>query len=489
MGTDNNEEEIKQNLQLKDKSADGTHNDEPADAMQEKTDTDGNRTDAAASPDPDAAGIEEKEQSGRNTGNSSRYMDPGAKWAAENAKATGADVEENMKSAGIPGHIVMILAAVLLIILCAVIYVSQKPEENAPGQASTAETAGTQEQSMGAREETGETANTAGQAQTAASGSTAGAEKSVALSPQMKALDKKLRKDLSEKNGDWSLYLYCLDNGQEIGINANEPMISASLIKLYVAGCYFEQVEKGNIQDNSQSLIYSMLSASDNSATNRLIDILGMDEINSFMEEHNYKAGKLNRKMLEKNGTENYTSARDCGSVLRSVYEAAYINKDASEKIEEAMRDQIARNRYKIPAGVPEDVDTANKTGELFTTNSEGVSVDVQNDAAIIYAKDHPYILVVMTAVHGAGEGEMHEQIAEISAEVYKAVTDAESEEVSSKEAATEEAAAEGTSKEAATEAAAEEGTSKEAATEEGAAKGTSKGAASEEGAAKGTSR
>ena len=105
MGTDNNEEEIKQNLQLKDKSADGTHNDEPADAMQEKTDTDGNRTDAAASPDPDAAGIEEKEQSGRNTGNSSRYMDPGAKWAAENAKATGADVEKNMKSAGIPGHI------------------------------------------------------------------------------------------------------------------------------------------------------------------------------------------------------------------------------------------------------------------------------------------------------------------------------------------------------------------------------------------------
>ena len=176
MGTDNNEEEIKQNLQLKDKSADGTHNDEPADAMQEKTDTDGNRTDAAASPDPDAAGIEEKEQSGRNTGNSSRYMDPGAKWAAENAKATGADVEKNMKSAGIPGHIVMILAAVLLIILCAVIYVSQKPEENAPGQASTAETAGTQEQSVGAREETGETANTAGQAQTAASGSTAGAE-------------------------------------------------------------------------------------------------------------------------------------------------------------------------------------------------------------------------------------------------------------------------------------------------------------------------
>ena len=492
MTTDNNEEEIKQeeikqDLQPedvssgdmpKDGSSDGMPKDKPAGSMQEKAEADGAGTDAAASPDPDTANSQKREEPARNAGNSSGYKDLGAKWAAENAKATGADAEENMKSAGIPGHVVMILAAVLLIFLCAVIYVSQKPKEKAPGQASTAETAGTQEQSAGAKEEkgeTGETASTAGHAQAAAAGSTAGAEKAVALSPRMKALDKKIRKELSEKNGDWSLYLYCLDNGQEIGINANEPMISASLIKLYVAGCYFEQVEKGNIPDDSISMIYTMLSASDNNATNRLIDLLGMDEINSFMEEHNYKAGKLNRKMLEKNGTENYTSARDCGSVLRSVYEAAYINKDASEKIEEAMRDQIARNRYKIPAGVPEDVDTANKTGELFTTNSEGVSVDVQNDAAIIYAKDHPYILVVMTAVHGAGEGEMHEQIAEISAEVYKAVTGAESEEDSSKEAATEAAAEEGTSKEAANEKAAAKGASKEATSEEAAAKGTSR--------------
>ena len=71
MGTDNNEEEIKQNLQLKDKSADGTHNDEPADAMQEKTDTDGNRTDAAASPDPGTAGVQKREVPAPNAGNSS----------------------------------------------------------------------------------------------------------------------------------------------------------------------------------------------------------------------------------------------------------------------------------------------------------------------------------------------------------------------------------------------------------------------------------
>jgi beta-lactamase class A len=165
-----------------------------------------------------------------------------------------------------------------------------------------------------------------------------------------------------------------------------------------------------------------MLSASDNGATNQLIDLLGMDQINAFIQEHNYGAGRLSRKMLENNGTENYTSARDCGNVLRSVYDRTYINKEASQRVEEAMRAQIARNLYKIPAGVPEGVVTANKTGELFTKNAEGVNVDVQNDAAIIFAGEHPYVLVVMTAVPGAGEAQMHEEISAISSEIYKAV-------------------------------------------------------------------
>ena len=43
----------------------------------------------------------------------------------------------------------------------------------------------------------------------------------------------------------------------------------------------------------------------------------------------------------------------------------------------------------KIPAGVPDGVETANKTGELNT---------VENDAAIVFKKDAPYVLVVMSS-------------------------------------------------------------------------------------------
>ena len=244
----------------------------------------------------------------------------------------------------------------------------------------------------------------------------------VPLSTEMKELKEKLSEELEKKDGDWSLYLCRMDTGEEIGIHDSDEMISASLIKLYIAGCYLEQVQKGEIPDDYRSQLSVMLSASDNDAANTLIDVLGMDKINAFMEEHGYKEGHLNRKMLQNNGTENYTSARDCGRVLASVYEGTFVSEEGSKSVTEALAAQIARNRYKIPAGVPLDVETANKTGELITNNADGVRVNVQNDAAIIYAKDHPYVLVVMSAVPGAGEGDLHSQIAELSSQIYSMV-------------------------------------------------------------------
>lgn len=242
------------------------------------------------------------------------------------------------------------------------------------------------------------------------------------LSPQMESLAKLLRSKLSKKSGKWSLYLYRTDTGEAIGLNAQDSMVSASLIKLYIAGCYLEKVEKKEIKDKYQNQLFAMISASDNSATNTLIDVLGKDAVNAFMEEHGYWAGKLNRKMLEQNGTENYTSSQDCGRLLRKVYEGTYVSKEASERLMEALLAQISRNRKKIPAGVPSDIKTANKTGELFIKDKKGVSIAIQNDSAVIFAPGQPYVLTVMSAVPSAGEGQLHKEIAELSKDVYESI-------------------------------------------------------------------
>ena len=348
--------------------------------------------------------------------------DPGLAWAEENAEATGVHSAEDMQSAGIPGRILIIIAACLVIAIALWFFLAKRPVK--PSEEAQTGISETQEQAQNA--ETTKAAEAASTGETSSISSTAGTSSETALplssEMEMKTLDKKLRKELAEKAGDWSLYLYRLDTGEEIGINANDPMISASLIKLYIAGCYLEDVEKGNIEDNYQNQLFAMISASDNGATNQLIDLLGKKRINAFIQDHHYTAGQLNRKMLESNGTENYTSAKDCGRVLRKVYKGNYVNKEASKRILDAMLAQISRNRYKIPAGLPENVETANKTGELYTKNKEGINVSVQNDAAIIFAEDHPYVLTVMTAVPGAGEGDLHRQIADLSRQVYEAV-------------------------------------------------------------------
>ena len=280
------------------------------------------------------------------------------------------------------------------------------------------------------------TSDSSASSSTASTAGSAATKKDSTLSPEMSALDKKLCEELENKSGDWSLYLYRLDTDEEIAINADQPMVSASLIKLYIAGCYLERVKKGKLDDNYDYQLFKMLSESDNGATNTLIDVLGMDRINRFMKKHHFKAGKLNRKMLVQNGTENYTSSADCGKVLREVYNWDYVNPDSSARVMRALWAQIPRNRQKIPAGVPSDIETANKTGELYTHDQNGTGITVQNDAAVIFAPDHPYILVVMTAVPGGGEGQLHREIAGLSAQVYEAICGTKEEESETGESA-----------------------------------------------------
>ena len=280
------------------------------------------------------------------------------------------------------------------------------------------------------------TSDSSASSSTASTAGSAATKKDSTLSPEMSALDKKLRGELENKSGDWSLYLYRLDTDEEIAINADQPMVSASLIKLYIAGCYLERVKKGKLDDNYDYQLFKMLSESDNGATNTLIDVLGMDRINRFMKKHHFKAGKLNRKMLVQNGTENYTSSADCGKVLREVYNWDYVNPDSSARVMRALWAQIPRNRQKIPAGVPSDIETANKTGELYTHDQNGTGITVQNDAAVIFAPDRPYILVVMTAVPGGGEGQLHREIAGLSAQVYEAICGTKEEEAETAESA-----------------------------------------------------
>jgi len=168
----------------------------------------------------------------------------------------------------------------------------------------------------------------------------------------------------------------------------DQSMQAASLIKLFVAGCVYETMENS---DQYEGQISSMISVSDNSACNSLVSTLGggdaqagMAKVNEYCMNHGFTETHMGRLMLQPNDVDdNYTSVSDCGNFLLNIYNG---NLAGSAQILEYMKQQ--ERRGKIPAGVPDGVQTANKTGELDF---------VENDAAIIFHPSGPYILCVMS--------------------------------------------------------------------------------------------
>ena len=235
-------------------------------------------------------------------------------------------------------------------------------------------------------------------------------QRAAELEAKMNALKEDLKKELENRSGKWSLYLEFPAYGKSIGIREKEPLIAASLIKLFVAGAFYTKVENKSLdEDRYGNLPDLMINVSDNGAANTLINAVGMDYVNEFAGKKGFVATQLNRRMLEFNGTENYTSARDCGKMLEQVLQGRYVSKKASGRILQALKDQ--QRTYKIPAGVPDRVETANKTGELD---------NVDNDAAIVWSPAGTYILCIMSS---DGGGRIPE-IVRLSSLIYHALNE-----------------------------------------------------------------
>ncbi len=194
---------------------------------------------------------------------------------------------------------------------------------------------------------------------------------------------------LPTDNGSWSVYVCNLLKGTE-GVIDEHPMQAASLIKLYIMGAVYENYDalmQAHGKDQLDSQLVSMITVSDNDAANTLVnwlgkgdDAAGMAIVNAFCRDHGYSSTSMGRLLLQSNaGGDNYTSVTDCGKFLREVYEineGTAVNPTLSHAESMYYLLKLQERRNKIPAQLPEGVQTANKTGELDT---------VENDAGIIY--------------------------------------------------------------------------------------------------------
>lgn len=225
--------------------------------------------------------------------------------------------------------------------------------------------------------------------------------------------------ELNATNGKWSIYTCNLTTGAECSAYS-QKMQAASLIKLYIMGCVYENYETlsaSNDADTIDSLLRSMITVSDNDAANRLVEILGdgdsasgMARINDFCQKHGFRDTHMGRLLLDSNSSDdNYTSVEDCGKLLTAIYKG-----DSSFENTESMYALLKAQeiKTKISVGIPtvNGAKVANKTGELS---------DVENDAGIIYdSPRNDFIICVMSEDLANTEG-ARSSIAELSRQLY----------------------------------------------------------------------
>lgn len=225
-------------------------------------------------------------------------------------------------------------------------------------------------------------------------------------------------RDHQAQGEHWGVYVEKMVDGSYASAGDGRQE-AASLIKLFVAGAVYEDLDLVTGQESyageTEELVRSMIRVSDNNAANTLVRRLGsgdasagMQRVNEYCAVHGYPDTHMGRLLLDFNAADdNYTSPKDCVQFLEAVEKNEIAG---ASQILTYMKEQDRRG--KIPAGLPEGTACANKTGELEAA---------EHDAAIISTDKGDYAICVM----GSGLNDTaaaREKIVEISGLVYQSV-------------------------------------------------------------------
>ena len=139
----------------------------------------------------------------------------------------------------------------------------------------------------------------------------------------------------------------------------------------------------------NRDLATLVVSLSDNSATNVLIDRVGMDNVNAWLARLGLKETRLRRHMMDvgaaRDGRENTATPRELVMLLSALYDGRGFGKATTDDFFKLL--STPKKSY-IPRLLPADLMIANKPGDL-----DGV----RNDAGIVFVPGRPFAIAVMT--------------------------------------------------------------------------------------------
>ncbi len=220
------------------------------------------------------------------------------------------------------------------------------------------------------------------------------------------SLDSRLRAEIDPFNGKVFLFAQNLDTGQTYSFNGDERVRTASTIKIAVMIEAFARVAEGRAKWTDELVLtkaarYSgsgilpelsdglrltlkdcvrlMMTLSDNTATNMVLDYLTTDAVNARMESLGFKQTRIMRRVgsggESKAGKEpdnkrfglGATTPHEMVEILAKLERGEIVNKDVSKEMIDLMKREQAR--YAIGRAIP-DVPLASKYGALDALRS-----------------------------------------------------------------------------------------------------------------------
>jgi beta-lactamase class A len=243
------------------------------------------------------------------------------------------------------------------------------------------------------------------------------------LRDKLKSLDQKV-------DGAFGVAVIDLISGKTITLNGDTQFPTASVIKVPILVEMFRQARagevnlrekisiqpsesvggSGKIQDELRKgpvtmtildLLTAMIEHSDNTATNRAIQIAKMDRVNRRTQELGLQATRLRRIMLDgdaaSKGMENISTPLEMVRLMEMIYrgKACTHPDDCGE-----MMRILKLVQGKIRGAIPLSVEVASKTGELH-----GVHCEV----AIVLHPKRPFAVGIFTSFLPDGENPLGE--------------------------------------------------------------------------------
>lgn len=209
---------------------------------------------------------------------------------------------------------------------------------------------------------------------------------------------KKLFKEATDAySGIYAFYIYDINGDYFYGLNHQEKMQAASLIKLPVMYMTYKEIDNGNLSSEEyKPLLEAMGKRSDNNAFIKTVNTLGKENVSKTIADLGMAHTSL---------SENSTTPEEIGIFFEKLYKNELLSKENTKELEGYMTDTIFEQWLR--PGIPSSIKLVHKYGR---------EVHVVNDAGIVMS-DKPFVMVIMT--DGVIEREADELIPKLAKLLY----------------------------------------------------------------------